>query len=382
MRRGDISGGRNLGKSRDRHGWSAIAAGRGEGLAVRLLAFLLSAVALSGAGMLLVGCQNEGEAIEASTGMTVGDNDVQLAGVAASAGAAAEAEKPVLSPEEVEADAVRVLGIKKGEPLETGFMFVDGRYIDAPYVVSRKGRQLLVNDVVVWQAPYQWPLPDLRVDEDPGPPTEVYAKAKSVDDLYGQTDWWDSHISRKKRYLWQHFPDEVARQKMIDYVRQLPFADSVEPSPVLPELLYVKSNGKDVGHISVGQPYKEALSFTENDVVEVLERNRLELVECLQEGRGVFIFPSLQWHAASSLFPDDVPALSDALPVLRSDKPEAEKLEILRQQGFIPRDCRGGKVTLMDEEALALVRQFAASEQLEERLRKLAAAAARAGDRR
>ena len=69
----------------------------------------------------------------------------------------------------MEAAAVKALGVVEDKPIDSGFVFIDGVYVEAPYTVSRRGRQLFINDILIYQWA-EWPLMDRHVKEDPGPP--------------------------------------------------------------------------------------------------------------------------------------------------------------------------------------------------------------------
>jgi hypothetical protein len=54
--------------------------------------------------------------------------------------------------------SVRDLGSESGAPVDAGFVFVNGRYVDAPYVVSRRGDSIFINEELI-ETPVPWPLP-------------------------------------------------------------------------------------------------------------------------------------------------------------------------------------------------------------------------------
>lgn len=44
------------------------------------------------------------------------------------------------------ADPVQALGVTHGDPVDAGFIFVDGHYLDAPYIVSQIGLEVRINN--------------------------------------------------------------------------------------------------------------------------------------------------------------------------------------------------------------------------------------------
>lgn len=52
---------------------------------------------------------------------------------------------PPPAPRELTREELEILGEKRSEPIWNGLVFVDGWYIDAPYVVERRGQEALIN---------------------------------------------------------------------------------------------------------------------------------------------------------------------------------------------------------------------------------------------
>ncbi len=117
---------------------------------------------------------------------------------------------PAVQPQ-YNADPVAEFGTAKSEPIDTGFFFFDGKYIEAPYVVERRGLDTYINDCLVRKGP-EWPPYDYRVNEDPGDPpadeSPLGPVSKGVD---GRNTYW----ARKTRYLFQHYDGTRARELLI-----------------------------------------------------------------------------------------------------------------------------------------------------------------------
>ncbi len=56
---------------------------------------------------------------------------------------------------EVTSEAITALGVTEGKAQSNGFVFFDGRYIQAPYTVSRRGNGIYVNRFAVLESP-EW----------------------------------------------------------------------------------------------------------------------------------------------------------------------------------------------------------------------------------
>ncbi len=90
-------------------------------------------------------------------------------------GAMADGETgiPAGAPEDYP-ELISWFGYSRSEPIWSGYLFVEGRYIDAPYVVEQRGREIYVNghrvyamlqDSKLFLTPYDAPL-----HEEPPPP--------------------------------------------------------------------------------------------------------------------------------------------------------------------------------------------------------------------
>lgn len=106
------------------------------------------------------------------------------------------------------------------EPIDSGFFFWDGKYIEAPYVIENRNNAVFINGFRI--TPYPYKRPDLNITEDPGFPPGVTRKT-SLDDLRA-IKWKGKmpHTSAKFHYLWRTYSKEQAQEKMMDYYRSLP----------------------------------------------------------------------------------------------------------------------------------------------------------------
>ncbi|HUS45417.1 MAG TPA: hypothetical protein VM219_05240 [Phycisphaerae bacterium] len=263
----------------------------------------------------------------------------------------------------LEENAIKELGVKEGESVDSGFIFFDGRYIDAPYTVSQRGRRLFVNEVMIYQWD-RWPLPDLRVDEDPGYPPGLTEKSIMDDVIKGNSE--NSPWQRKGRYLDQHFPPDVARQKLADWFRGLPFVESVEFVGRTSNIKIKMKNGKEQGVGLSPPPAESSYSwhFTNKDIVKGLEYDRNKYEAYLKKGKAVFIFS--KGHPVTMIRKKAARDLGLMTEILRSDRTKEEKIDLLQRMEFLRPPSMGG-----NEMFMPLITQFQASEQLEERIDQL-----------
>ena len=118
-------------------------------------------------------------------------------------------------------------GISKSEELNSGFVFFDGKYIDAPYVVERKGLGLFINDVMLEDYSNFWPIKEPEVITDDFELPEDLNENSSFEDIEDSDNPQNSHWIRKQRFLFNKYPEDIAKQKMLEYFKSLPFVSNV-----------------------------------------------------------------------------------------------------------------------------------------------------------
>jgi len=291
---------------------------------------------------------------------------------------------------DLEASAIEALGVAEGKPIDTGFVFIDGRYVEAPYTVSRRGRQISINGILIYQWA-EWPLMDRHVKEDPGPPPEEYEKFKSFGDIItgNVKEVLNSHLERKRRYLYEHFPEEEAKKKMLEYYRQCPFVASARFVPEWGHVEIITKRGKKQ-NMNLGAPLPHTVlhwDFGAQDVLRGLEDCRNSYMWSLSENDTLFFFgvpfneygaqmrPS-GFYSSPWQHPGDLKLMVEVLTSARS---EAEKIELLGRMDFLP-SPNAGKFLHPVFAALAaetkgyyetLIRNFRPSAQLDERIAEM-----------
>ncbi|MDK1031837.1 MAG: hypothetical protein QGD94_07520, partial [Planctomycetia bacterium] len=234
---------------------------------------------------------------------------------------------------EAEAEVLKEFGEKAGKPIDSGFVFFDGRYLDAPYIVRRRGLKVFINDAVVFECS-QWPLPDLTAKKDPGFP-EGLTEKHSLEDLWTKEGPWKGHSSRKYLYLHQHFPEDVAIKKLAEYYKSLPFVKSVTYHDRVSLRIEQKNGGGAVA--DVGAPTPGSVSsgeFTKKDVLERLKRRRQRFEKHLKTWGCYFFFSNGQ---KLSLGPrKSANDLNLIVEILRSKKPKKEKISLLQRLRVCP----------------------------------------------
>lgn len=256
---------------------------------------------------------------------------------------------------------IKEFGKTDGEPIHSGFIFFDGRYIDAPYVVSRRGLEVFINDVMVgkWR---QWPLPDIIVKEDPGLPRGL-TKDSTFDDLDDKNNPYNGYRARKYRYLHQHFPPEIAIKKIADYYASLPFVRRVtfeDSVTIIVETVRGEKRGIDIGPPTPGS--LSSGQVTKEEILKRLEETRGNFERRLKKGSCIFLVSKGGGVSFGKMRAcENLPL---AIEILRSSRPDSEKISLLQKLSVIPKGCEEG-------DFCKIVTNFKASHQLEDRINTL-----------
>lgn len=108
------------------------------------------------------------------------------------------------------ADAVQALGTESLPPFTSEhFAFLDGQYVQVPYVISRRGNYLYLNEHPLRMIA-EWPPYDYRVNIDPGPPPPGLSPIGPDPDV---DRFRDGYWSRKARYIASHYPPQEAKRR-------------------------------------------------------------------------------------------------------------------------------------------------------------------------
>ncbi len=122
-------------------------------------------------------------------------------------------------------DWVDVFGTNEGKPIDSGFVFYDGRYVEAPYRVIRRGVGLYLNETRLPESG-AWPPTDYE-DKDPGVPPGL-TRNSTFADLEFKDKPGDSWDRKKVRWLRRHHTPEEAQRLIVRYYEELPFVAKAE----------------------------------------------------------------------------------------------------------------------------------------------------------
>ncbi len=293
-----------------------------------------------------------------------------LGALAAVIGLLAQAAEKGVFDSRYEEPAMKVFGTKSGKAIETGFLFKDGVYVDAPYVVSNRGVDIYVNEVQV-AALGKWPPVDYA-DKKPEMPSGL-TRQSTFADLAIASRPGDSLDRQMIRWLRRHYDDEQAQRLITGYYKSLPFVKEVTLDKSLDSggrMLAISTwSDKDDMVMDIGEPVW--VPPTPEQVQKELERVRARMETRLKRGECIFAFGGGGELAFGSR--KAAMDLTAIVRTLRGEKPEDQKIKELQKRGLLPPH--------VPKEWQVLVTDFCASPQLDERAKKLRLPPGDAGER-
>jgi hypothetical protein len=197
-------------------------------------------------------------------------------------------------------EAVKEFGIEAGQPITSGFVFIDTLYVHLPYVVERRGLSTWINGHKVIEG-IDWPLHNNEVvATDPGdpPPGVSPFDASRV----GDSDYWGRKIS----YVNAHNDSATAKALIIAAFRKSGLFVSVTEIPDrLGSIEVVDTSGERSSIRIVGDTGPDGIQ----DPAEALAgavKDRTSLESALRAGTILgFRIPGMRWrinHASSMTF--------------------------------------------------------------------------------
>ena len=237
---------------------------------------------------------------------------------------------------ESNADYIAEFGIDRGRPIETGFLFWEGKYIEAPYVVERRGLMIFVNGVAVTAAP---PFHFYEVPKavDPGP---AHFKATDFLDDREVQDF----LQAKWSYLQQQYDEEEAIRKMGEVYASLPFLDFQKDPDTGEWIVKEKATGRR--RKVVLEIFERIAPYRKTDKLEWCNSEKTFYESTLREG-SCLIWPRT-----------GLTQLEKLLSLMRSSQPLKDKIGLLEE-----------RLGISGSAAEKLAAQFSASPQCEKRLK-------------
>lgn len=227
-------------------------------------------------------------------------------------------------------DAVVVLGKTVGKPIDSGFVFYKGRYIEAPYTVTRVGLTIGINNITVrkWAI---WPLPQ-PVTADPGLPTGLTERS-TLSDITDRDGPHTGHANRKWRYLYHTYSVEDANQHMLAYYKALPFVADVMVEPGLFRLTLTNGNAALVSREPPRPGFDLLQDMTPQTLVQLLNEGMQYYEESLKSSGCFLFFDNIELSFGQRKAARDLKAMVE---ILRSSRSSDEKRILLQRMTILP----------------------------------------------
>ncbi len=249
-------------------------------------------------------------------------------------------------------------GTTVGTPIDSGFVFVDGQYLDAPYRVTRRGLGLFINEKLI-EPPMRWPWPQTQPAGSPTDPKLPVTITK-------ETSQWDllvlEYLSAKRAYVWARYSQNEVPRQMAEVYKGLPCVDTAELDAKRPEVLVVTWSDGSVERIRLRPFGRRPIKHDKKSVLARLEGNRTRWENRLRKGDYYLFFTDGGEISGGAAGATEI--LSRLVPILRSSEADDVKFRQIEEAG-LPAITRDNFATMVTD--------FAASQQLDKRLEEIAA---------
>ena len=221
---------------------------------------------------------------------------------------------------------------REAKKIDRGFVFVNGKYIAAPYRVSVNKGYLYVNDTRIRRL-CDWPVKERpRQEGKPQIPPEVLENAESFDDLrISDGDSWSARMNRWIKRTSSSW--EEMRKRKTSFYESLPFVERVVwTRPTLCKVMLKNGQTKRFG--VVGGPGMDRRPPTKEEILERAEYEKKRLEERLSKGDTYLYFGNLEASFVERKAARDLGVMVD---ILISDRKNEEKIDLLDRMGVIPK---------------------------------------------
>jgi hypothetical protein len=172
-------------------------------------------------------------------------------------------------------DHVKAFGIRKSEAVTSGLVIVDGNVLMRPYIVTRYGLQIRINDIDVTEI-IKWPIVDhTKVEKDPGlpPPDLPGIPPDRTSDANIKIDaaWLDYWINK---YYWlrkEHGSDKAVAI-WANVLKKHPDIKSIEIDSINNGFVSIVDVHNNVLNLSLNDPRKEHFIDRAHEIDELYDK--------------------------------------------------------------------------------------------------------------
>ena len=175
------------------------------------------------------------------------------------------------------------LGERMWSPVSNGIVFIGGKYVPPPYIISRKENHILVNgqdflrSVVIWP-PIKIPPPPPPPETEPVVPASITEKTTKYD-----KELW-VYISATKDYLLAKHGQEKTTEMMVDVYRRLPCVKSAQREGISHFIDVIWVNDAKDSSRQTPAPRKPEEKWTKEQAKASVDEVAEGLVESFTEG--------------------------------------------------------------------------------------------------
>jgi len=235
------------------------------------------------------------------------------------------------------------------EPVSKGFVFLDGKYLDAPYTVTRKGLAVFINDKMI-EPPIPWPVDVLLGDEDPLLPAEINEETSIYDEITSR------YLSQKFAYLRKHYNRERECQIMEQALRNLPFVTEAILDEKDRDILHITTTQGETVPMLLHSMRGRMPDYDRDSVLKRVETKQKYFHDALENNSCYFLSSTRgsRTHLSANSVANKLPHMVE---ILRSGKSIEKKSQQIQEL----------QINISNDEII----NFSASPQLEARLNKL-----------
>jgi len=205
-----------------------------------------------------------------------------------------------------------------GEPIVSGFVFIDGRYIEPPYVISRKGYSVLINDILVEEnlvSPTRTPVVGLRLVDVMIP--------EGIDENSDMSDAIvRDYLYKKRAYIQLHSSQEERFALISKSYRDLPCVEKVDSEGQ--DSIRVTCKNGSVLTVRLVLPKRRPISLDRNSLLQRYEKEREFYETGLKDHMTFFLFGKDGGGGISGQTGNRV--IQGLIDILQSDEPSTVKM--------------------------------------------------------
>lgn len=175
------------------------------------------------------------------------------------------------------------VGERTWAPISNGVLFVDGRYIPPPYVVSRKEGDVFVNGHnIAWV--FQWP-PKKRMPPPP-PPLEEPVLPASITEKTTEFDKdFIGYVHYMRQYLMSKHGQQKGIEMMVDVYKRMPCIRDAKLDPDNPNCIILTwASGKRGYNSQLPPPCRKVIDLTKEQAESFIDKTAEIFVRGLSNG--------------------------------------------------------------------------------------------------